>query len=263
MIAWPDGRSDTATEVYWLQGPHRYADLRIPPGRPAHDGIACLRALDRTMLDFMARQEGFFGTLDVVRSIGEWHRVFDCQPDAGVRDRGALSFDRDTLIERGIERPYVEHWRQECVADAIMSVRLRGEAPRCDGCLVVAGDAFIYARGRCAALPGGASLSELIAESRTLDAAQDLFDCEISFGRRRGPAWRIERSSLCFREGASLAPVLDDRANALRIEDISPSGSAMRRQWQIEEFACTTTAPLRQWLDPEFHPISIVQVSAR
>src|SRR5215469_9650934 len=94
MIAWPDGRRDTATEVYWLQGPHHYADLRIPPGRPAHRGIACLRDLDWPMLDFMARQEGFFGKLDVAQSIGAWHRAFDYQPDTGVPDRGALAFDR-------------------------------------------------------------------------------------------------------------------------------------------------------------------------
>jgi hypothetical protein len=263
MIAWPDGRRDTTTEVWWLQGPHDYADLRIPAGRPAHGGIACLRDLDRTMLAFMARQEGFFGTLGVVQSIGEWTRAFDYQPDTGLPDRGALSFDRGTLVERGIEVPYVEHWRRASDADAVMSVRLRGAAPPCLGCIVAAGDAFIYARGRSAALPAGAGLTQLIAQSRSREAAQDLFDCEISFGRRRGAAWRIERSSLCFREGASLAPFVDDRANALLIDDVSPSGSVVRRQWQIDDFACTGRVPLRQWLDSDFHPNSIAQVSAR
>ncbi|HUI97745.1 MAG TPA: hypothetical protein VLX44_18460 [Xanthobacteraceae bacterium] len=263
MIAWPDGRRDTGTEVYWLQGPRQYADLRIPPGRSAHRGIACLRDLDRTMLDFMARQEGFFGELDVVRSIGTWHRAFDCQPDAGVPDRGALSFDRGMLIERGVARPYVERWRRESGSDAVMSVRLSGAASPCTGCIVAAGDAFIYARGRAAALPGGASLAQLIAQSPTLEAAQDLFDCEVSFGHRGGAAWRIARSSLCFREGASLAPVLDERASMLRVDDVSPCGAAVRRQWQIDDFACTGATPLRRWLDPEFHPNSIAQVSAR
>jgi hypothetical protein len=253
LIAWPDGRRDTKTAVCWLQGPDQYADLRIPPGRPPRRGIGCLRDLDPTMLDFMTQQEGFFGRLDLVQSIGEWHRAFDYQPDAGTRDRGALCFDRGMLIERGIDLPYVEHWQRAAAVDDVMSVRLGGEAPQCRGCLVVAGDAFIYGRGRSAGLPGGASLHQRIAESRSVEAAQNLFDCEISFGHRYGAAWRIERSTLCFREGNSLAPALDDGATVLFVDDVGPTGSAIRRPWRIEEFASTTAAPLRRWLEAECH----------
>jgi len=261
LIAWPDGRRDTDTEVYWLQGPHHYADLRIPPGRPAHHRMPCLRALDPLMLEFMTRQEGFFGQLSVVQALAEWHRAFDYQPNDGARDRGTLAFDGGTLIERGIEVPYVEHWRRDAVPSDVMSLRLVGDAPHCLGCIVAAGDAFMYARGRTAALPGGRRLSELLAESGSRAAAQDLFDREISFGRRRGADWRIERSSLCFREGASLAPVLDDRANALLVGDLSPSGSAVTRRWRVDAFACASSKPLRQWLDADFAPDRLEQAS--
>ena len=96
------------------------------------------------------------------------------------------------------------------------------------GCLVAAGDAFIYARGRATALPPGATLNELIEDAASLQAAQDIFDCEISFGHRRGGDWRIERSSHCFREGATLSPALDGVAALLIVDDVTPEGKPIR-----------------------------------
>ena len=231
LIAWPDGRTDTTSEVFWMQGPRRYADLRIPTGRPAAD-VACLRDLDWTMLRFMARQEGFFGELTVSDSVGYWDRVFDYRPDTGAADCGALVMDGNILIERGIEQHYTELWSRSCASDDAMTLALQEETGAL-GCLVVAGDAFIYARGRTTALPRGATLNELIEGAASLQAAQDLFDCEISFGRRRAGGWRVERSSHSFREGATLAPALDSVAGSLTVGDVAPDGTPIKRTWCV------------------------------
>ena len=250
LIAWPDGRTDTETAVFWLQGPSHYADLRIPAGRRPRPEVICLRDLDWIMLRFMARQEGFFGCFDIVNSVGQWQRSFDFQPDTGIADRGALSFEDGILVERGIEQPYLEHWSRRPGADKAMALSFATEAGT-PGCLVVAGDAFIYARGRTAALPRGATLNQLIDDADSLQAAQDLFDCEISFGRRHGSEWCIERSSHCFREGAALLPVLDCVAGSLVIDDVTPNGARMRRGWRITEYESTNESPLSLWFAPD------------
>lgn len=248
MIAWPDGRLDRATEVYWSQGPRLYADLRVPLGRPPQGRCGCLRDFDETMLRFMARQEGFFGHLDVNGSIGHWHRAFDYQPDTGAADHGSLAFEGAMLVERGIDLPYVEHWSREPQTDqAAMALWLTAEKALPFGCLVVTGDAFIYARSRSAPLPPATKLAQNIDNATSLQAAQDLFDCEISFGRRHRSDWRIERSSLCFREGAALSPVLDHAAGTLVIDDVSPTGMPMQRRWRIAACESTRGAPLEHW----------------
>ena len=242
LIAWPDGRSDATTEVFWLQGPSLYADLRVPIGRPVNADIKCLRDLDEAMLSFMATQEGFFGRFDVAADIGDWQRTFDYRPDNGLGDRGALAFEGDILVERGSDAPYIEHWVRAGSGDT-MALMLATEAGT-PGCLVVCGESFIYARGRANALPLGAKFSRLVDDAASLQAAQDLFDCEISFGRLRGGAWRITHSSHCFREGVSLAPVFDEAAGALSIADATPDGAPMRRTWRV---AAQEGAPSR-WL---------------
>ena len=75
------------------------------------------------MLQFMARQEGFIGHLDVADSTGHWHRSFDFQPANGVADRGSLRFEDDVLVERGVELPYVEHCTDNQNIDAVFDDR--------------------------------------------------------------------------------------------------------------------------------------------
>jgi hypothetical protein len=113
------------------------------------------------------------------------------------------------------------------------------------GCLVAVGDSFIYARARAAALPRGTTLSALVEGAASLQAAQDLFDCEISYGRRQRGDWRIERSSHCFREGAALSPVFEDAAHTLTIDDVTPDGAPIRRTWRI--IAQEGAASLPRW----------------
>lgn len=252
LITWADGQTDAETEVFWLQGPNHYADLRVPAGRPACPHVACLRDLNWTMLRFMARQEGFFGHFDIVNSVGEWHRTFDYQPETGVADRGALAFEDGILIERGIELPYVEHWVHEPGSDKVLALSLATESGT-PGCLVLAGDYFIYARGRPVPLPRGVTLNQLIDDAASLEAAQDLFDCEISFGRRQmqddSGNWRIGRSSHCFREGAALSPALDSAGGILVIDDVTPEGASVKRTWRVTASESTVETPLSLWFE--------------
>ncbi len=242
LIAWPEGEADTTTEVYWLQGPELYADLRIPEGRP-YGKASCNRELDWPTLRFLARQEGFFGKLKVETSIGHWHRVFDYQPNTGHQDRGHLAFENDVLIERGVEAPYVEHWVREPHTDDVVALSLAAELPSRTGCLIVGGEAFMFATSRSAPLPPGADLSECVEAASSLQAAQDLFDCEISFGRARDQQWRVERSSLPFREGHTLRPDIDGETGKLLLHDVTPEGAFVRRAWQITASESVREAP--------------------
>ena len=95
-------------------------------------------------------------------------------------------------------------------------------------------------------MPRGATLRELIDGAASLQAAQDIFDCEISFGHRdAGDDWRIERSSHCFREGAMLAPAFDSVAGSLVIDDVAPDGTPIKRTWRV--IAHESTSPLSRW----------------
>jgi len=250
LIAWPTGEVDTTTEVYWLQGPELYVDLRIPGRRPQCKAT-CLRELDRKTLGFLARQEGFFGKLDVQDSIGDWQRAFDYQPDTGRKDRGHLAFEGDVLVERGVEAPYIEHWVHEPNTDECMAVSLKADAPPRTGCVVLAGDAFMYARSRNAELPPGADLTTCLKAASSVEQQQNIFDCEISFGRVQDHQWRIERSSLPFREGQSLRPDIETGTGSLLLDDMTTEGSSIRRSWQIASYEGTSAKPLRQWLVPE------------
>jgi hypothetical protein len=250
MIAWPDGRADRTTEVYWLQGPSRYADLRIPRDRPERARCSCLRDLDWPMLHFMASQEGFIGHLDVDNSMAHWHRAFDYQPETDVADRGHLEFEADILVEHGAETAYVERWCREPETEQhVLALWLAGDASHPFGCLIATSNAFIYARGRAEPLPRKTNLSALLESAASLEEAQALFECEISFGRRIGQRWKIERSSLPFREGQVLRPKVDE--DTLMVDDMTLGGAAYRRFWRIAECESTAQELLFNWFSAE------------
>jgi hypothetical protein len=174
---------------------------------------------------------GFFGTLDVAASIGHWHRIFDYQPPTGREDRGHLAFEHEVLIERGVEAPYVEHWVREAENNGAMALSLAAEAYT--ACLIAAGEAFMFARSRGAPLPPEADLSACVEQAGSLKDAQALFDCEITFGREIDQQWRIERSSLPFREGQMLRPDICAGTGKLLLDDLTREGLFLRRAWTI------------------------------
>ena len=155
------------------------------------------------------------------------------------------------LVERGVEAPYIEHWVRKPHIDECMAVSLKADAPPRSGCVVLAGDAFMYARSRNAELPPGTDLTACLKAAGSLKQQQDVFDCEISFGRVQDRQWRIERSSLPFREGHSLRPDIETGTGSLLVDDMTAEGSSIRRSWQISSYEGTSAKPLRQWLVPD------------
>ena len=145
LVPFP-GSPDMATPapVPAAHPPHWHADLRIPTGRP-----------------------GFCGVTQVDGDTCTWHRQMDFQPANGSRDIGRMAFDGERVTETGVEADYREVWQRlppsrggtaalELVAEA-------GEQPARPTWLLVAGDGFMYVRGRAQTLPAATDLSRLIA----------------------------------------------------------------------------------------------------
>ena len=130
-----------------------------------------------------------------------------------------------------------------------MALSLAAEA--LTGCLVAAGETFMYARSRGAKLPPGADLTDCVKKARSLEAAQALFDCEISFGRVRDQQWRIERSSLPFREGHMLRPDIDGETGRLLLDDLTSEGFLLHRAWTITATEGSRAKALIHLLTPE------------
>lgn len=84
---------DTSTEVFWLQTPTLYVDLRVPRG-PA------------------ARCEGFAGRLAVEGDVLTWQRWLDLSPPSPWPDVGRMRGDGDLLEEFGVHHPYREVWQR-------------------------------------------------------------------------------------------------------------------------------------------------------
>lgn len=230
---------DTTSRVLWLQTPRWHADLRIPAGRPDFSGVSCLAECDDAQLAWLATQQGFCGVTQVDGERCTWHRQMDIQPASGSRDTGRMHFDGERVAETGIEADYLEIWERlpqsRGSAAALELVAESSRPPDRPTWLLVAGDCFMFVRGRSTRLPRAADLSSLIAHARP-DRKQLLawLDIEISFGHRNGPTpWNIEHSTLPFREGQCITcpGALRRHGHQLVVE-----GNGTRR-WMILDWA--------------------------
>jgi hypothetical protein len=232
LLALPDGHSDETTDVYWLQGPAYYADLRVPAGRPDFSGVSCLRDLTPAQVEWMAGQECFAGRLESDGAYFEWRRDMDYQPRNGAADAGRLSFAGDLLVEEGRDVAYIEHWRRGREASApCVGVRLREATGERFGFIVRVGDSFMTARGRPGAIEDQGRLPDRVASAKDLTEAQDVVDMEVSFGSISAQGWLIERSSLPFREGARFSASRSE--HTIVTSDVSPGGTPMTRRWTV------------------------------
>ncbi len=197
LLTTTSGVHDTATQVYWLQTASLFADLRIPsplPFSPAE----------------RAAQAGFAGVTAVEGERCQWHRAIDFQPPSGCDDIGRMRFERpDYLLEDGLDGSYHEVW--ERLPESLgrnwgtWLVALDGR----QGCLLLAGDYFLFAASRPQPLAAGESL--LARLERGVPAAP-LLDFELSFGchqQGRQP-WIIALSTLAERIGQALLPATLD-----------------------------------------------------
>lgn len=234
LLETPQGR-DSESIVYWLQTRHWHADLRIPEHRPDFSGITCLAECDDKQLAWLATQQGFCGVTQVDDEYCTWHRQLDFQPDNGSRDIGRMAIDGERITETGVDADYLETWnrlpRSRGGAAALELVTEGNDLSTRPTWLLVAGDCFIYVRGRGLPLPAATDLTSLIARAKpSRTQLLDWLDVEISFGHRYGPApWRIEHSTLPFREGRLLTRPCAIRrlGHQLAVED------DYERRWMI------------------------------
>ncbi|MCJ1882551.1 hypothetical protein [Pseudomonas nitroreducens] len=195
LLTTTGGTHDTRTRVYWLQTGRLFADLRIPLPAPQSPGE-------------LSAQAGFAGITEITGDICQWHRAIDFQPPNGGEDIGRMHFvNSEKVLEDGLDGSYHEVW--ERLPESIG--RNRGvwlsAADGRQGCLLLAGDCFLFAAGRREALPMADSLAAL----RDSDHPE-LLDFELSFGRHYGgeTPWKIELSTLPARIGADLLPATAD-----------------------------------------------------
>lgn len=238
-----DGRRDTESQVYWLQTTRWHADLRIPPDRPDFTGVRSLHECDAHQLAWLATQQGFCGITEVDGARCHWRRVVDFQPDSGRRDLGQMAFDGDRLIEVGSEADYLEVWQRQpdgAGGSAVLELGEEvGRPPARRTWLLLVGDWFAYVRARVGNLPAASSFADLSAAQRPSHMQLiDWLDFEISLGRRSGlQPWRIEHSSLPFREGAVLFPAAGlERAGTSSV--VERDGNRLWRvlAWDMERF---------------------------
>jgi len=242
LLETPDLR-DEHSRVLWLQTPRWHADLRIPAGRPDFSGVGRLAECDDTQLAWLATQQGFCGLTQVDGERCTWHRLNDFQPANGSRDIGRMGFDGERVTETGIEADYLEIWERlpesRGGTAALELMTEGGRPPDRPTWLLLAGDCFMFVRGRALPLPGAADLSCLIARVRPSRAQWlDWLDVEISFGHCTGPApWRIEHSTLPFREGQCVTHpgALQRRGHRIAVE----GGHA--RLWNILDWHLDAT----------------------
>ncbi len=235
LLAYPDGFRDTTTQVHWLQGLRLYADLRQSEIRPSFAGVGCLRDLRAAHIAWLSRQEAFAGHLVRAGDSFEWRRHLDYQPPSNTIDAGRLWLEDGMMKEEGRDIPYIEHWHREPTrAGPVAGLQLRDAVTGAPGAVVVVGDAFMYARGRAVDLPAGTRLHDLVADAGDLRAAQDLLDCEVSYGIRRGDTWTVKGSTLPYKEGRPLALTGGGRPlRHLSTQDEDAEGRAMTRTWTI------------------------------
>lgn len=203
------GHRDDTSEVYWLQTPFLHADIRIPLSStpPSASLATCTHAQQQALCE----QAGFAGLTEVEEDICQWRRLIDFQPPGDRPDIGCMRFENsDRLLEDGLDGSYHEVWQRVPESDGInWGIWLRAaDQPARQGCLLVAGDYFMFVADRPEPLNGdGSHLRDQLKRVQPAQRAS-LLACEISFGRQRNGAtpWMISHSTLPGRVGDSLLP---------------------------------------------------------
>lgn len=234
---------DTRSQVWWLQTTRWHADLRIPPGRPDFSGVHKLADCSDAQLAWLATQEGFCGFTQVNGNQCIWHRQIDFQPASGRRDIGRMAFDGEHVTETGVEADYLERWKRlpqsRGGSAALELLTERGELPARSTWLLIAGNCFIFVRGRAhprsGSRHGTADLAGQASGTRR-DRTRLLgwLDMEISLGYLNGTApGHIRHSTLPFREGHCLI-----RPGALqRMGHQIVTESDDERRWRILDWS--------------------------
>jgi hypothetical protein len=230
-----DGTRDVTTQVWWLQGPAIYVDLRQPAHPPGFPQTRGLGDLCMEQCAWLAKQQGFAGELTHDGSCFEWRRTLDFQPPTAEPDAGTLHWEDKVLVETGRDSPYVEHWHRDGNLPRIPTFSVALQAHDCDqrAILLRVGDLFMFARDREIALPTGRTLAECVAAADSLRAMQALLDCEISFGDVRTDCFHITASTLPYRVGDFLQP--RHAGPSVTTMDRAQHGERLQRHWRITD----------------------------
>ena len=233
MIEWPDGQCDTASSVRWLQGLCGCIDLRQPAAAQNFPRLHSIRELTIDHCAWLAQQQGFAGRCVFDGSYFQWVRAIDFQPSTSRDDVGSLSWRGGVLVETGRDIAYVEHWHRDASAPMLpaAAVTLREANENTAAALLRVGAVFMFARDRAVLPAAGRTLAECVAAAPSLRHAQQLVDCEISFGDVRAGVFRITASTLPFRIGDALNPHFA-RARLTTL-DRAADGAPLTRHWEI------------------------------
>ena len=196
---------DASIAVRYVQTPSVFADVRTAAARTIAAGAASFAELTDDELAALARQSGFAGVTTVDGDRATWHHEIDFQPPSDDADIGRIEpIGPGAMFEHALDGAYVERWSTLAPdAGPYLAVRVT-RGGKVAAILAVAGDHFVYARARATPLPAAESITALIEHGHaTRETIIGYLDCEISYGTTR--AWRIERSTLPWREGARAA----------------------------------------------------------
>jgi hypothetical protein len=195
-------------DVYYLQTPTYFADIRIPKDRTRFPNAKSFADLTDQQLRLLARQNGFTGLTTTSGPIATWNHDIQFQPSDGAPDRGRLQrMARTRMHEHGLDGSYIESWKSTTSGNGHFLVIRVQHTGRLFRTLVVVGNQFAYVRNRAIDLPAAASFEALFDITKAGRAQiEEYLDCEFSVGRVRGGSvpWEIEQSTLPWREGRHL-----------------------------------------------------------
>lgn len=219
---------DASVAVRYVQTPSVFADLRTAAVRTIPATAASFADLTDDQLTALAGQNGFAGTTTLDGDRATWHHEIDFQPPSDEVDLGRIEpLGPGAMFEHALDDAYVERWSWLAPdTGPYLAVRLTRDG-KTAAILSVAGEHFVYARARATPLPAAGSITALIAQTHAKrDTIIGYLDCELSYGTTTG--WRIERSTLPWREGqrAAVADVLTVRDGKL----VTPDAA-----WQVVE----------------------------
>lgn len=194
LLRTEEGREDRTTRAIWLQTDSLHADVRLPDPMP-------VTVAERT------RQSGFAGLTQVQGNQCQWHRLIDFHPDSGT-DAGIMHFvSPNEVHETGLDGSYMEIWQRvpESVGPTLAVWLAAVNQPHRQGCLLQAGDCFLFVADRPGPVEPGLPLLTQIT-GLGADPAEIMLGCELSFGRIAGGnmPWEITLSSLPGRAGRCL-----------------------------------------------------------
>ncbi len=189
-ITFYDGRSDTSTEVFWLQGRNMTIDLRLPP--QIHQVKQNWRQADQQKRYQLSNYEGWSADSRWHAEQLSWSGGVSFQQHSRWPEPAILQRVGDCMMEFAPSGVYVEDWRlQSCSAGPLISLRLveerdeTGNLRHQGGALIICGNWAGLVLGRAQDLPlcPNGQLRELIKLNPDQNVLEAAFNFETSIGR--------------------------------------------------------------------------------